>query len=80
MEDETINKIATKHNKTPAQVILRFFTQQYIVMIPKSATPERIRSNIDVFDFSLDSDDIKLLESLEKGEIARTCRFRDNME
>lgn len=66
-----IVKIAKKHGRTPAQVIIRFFVQKHVVQIPKSNNPARLKQNIDVYDFSLDNDDVKLIEALDMGEEGR---------
>ena len=63
--DETVVEIGRKHGKTPAQVILRWHLDNGLVAIPKSATPSRIRENIDIFDFKLDADDMSTLEALD---------------
>lgn len=76
LNDETIKKIATKYKKTNAQVMLRYLLQRNIVAIPKSVTPARLKENINVFDFSLDSSDMRALDSLEVGEEARVCDFK----
>ncbi|GAA3432045.1 aldo/keto reductase [Kutzneria kofuensis] len=62
-----ITKIAAKHGKSPAQVVLRWHLQLGNVVIPKSVTPKRIRENIDVFDFELDGDDLNAIVGLERG-------------
>lgn len=69
--NETIKKIAEKHNKSPAQIILRYFVQKNIVMIPKSVTPSRLRENIDLFGFSLGDSDLAAIKALDKGEAGR---------
>jgi diketogulonate reductase-like aldo/keto reductase len=68
LQDGTIETIAGHHDRTPAQVILRWHIQIGNVVIPKSATPERIRENIEIFDFELSEDDMAALERLETGE------------
>ncbi|MEU7165304.1 aldo/keto reductase [Streptomyces morookaense] len=60
--------IAAKHGKSAAQVVLRWHLQLGNVAIPKSVTPARIRENIDVFDFTLDEDDMKALAALDSGK------------
>ncbi|MCB5175474.1 MULTISPECIES: aldo/keto reductase [Microvirga] len=65
LEDEQLAAIARKHNKTSAQVILRWHLDNGIVAIPKSATPSRIRENFDVFDFTLDAEDMRAIEKLD---------------
>ncbi|GCB94646.1 oxidoreductase [Streptomyces noursei] len=67
LEDATIAKIAEKHGKTPAQVVLRWHLQLGNVVIPKSATPSRIRENFDVFGFTLDDADLSALAGLDSG-------------
>lgn len=75
LEDATIKRIADKHKKSPAHVALKFLLQRNIVVIPKSVTPKRVKDNINLFDFTLDQDDIKDLQTLEVGEPARVCDF-----
>ena len=48
LKDSTVAKIAEKYGKTPAQVLIRFHVDRGVVVLPKSATPERIKANIDV--------------------------------
>ena len=62
-----ITETADKHGRTPAQVVLRWHIQIGAAPIPKSATPERFRSNLDVFDFELDADDLDRIATLENG-------------
>ncbi|WFB11500.1 aldo/keto reductase [Streptomyces sp. LX-29] len=59
--------IGQKHEKTPAQVVLRWHIQSGHVAIPKSVTPSRIAENIDIFDFALDEDDLSAVAALESG-------------
>jgi 2,5-diketo-D-gluconate reductase A len=67
LDDETIGAIAESHGKTPAQVILRWHVQLGNVVIPKSVTPERIRENIEIFDFELSGDDMAAIRELDSG-------------
>ena len=62
-----ITETAEKHGRTPAQVVLRWHLDIGAAPIPKSATPERFRSNLDVFDFELDADDLDRIATLETG-------------
>lgn len=66
--NETIAKIAAKHNKTVAQVILRWELQRGIVVIPKSVHIERMEQNLDVFDFKLTEEDMNVMASLDKRQ------------
>ena len=68
LEDGTIETVAAHHERTPAQVILRWHLQIGNVVIPKSVTPERIRENFELFDFALSEDDMAAIERLDSGE------------
>jgi 2,5-diketo-D-gluconate reductase A len=68
LEDGTIETIAAHHERSPAQVILRWHLQLGNVVIPKSKTPERIRENFELFDFALSEDDMAAIERLDAGE------------
>jgi 2,5-diketo-D-gluconate reductase A len=63
-----IARLAARHGKTPAQVVLRWHLDLGNVVIPKSVTPARIRENISVFDFALTSEDALEIAGLESGE------------
>ncbi|PWN49798.1 hypothetical protein IE53DRAFT_345279 [Violaceomyces palustris] len=62
-----IKAIATKHGKTPAQILLRWGLQVGNIILPKSLTKHRIESNCQIFDFELDSDDMEILNNLDEG-------------
>lgn len=68
LDNEVIKEIAEKHGKTPAQIIIRFNMDNNVVVIPKSVTPSRIEENIQVFDFTLDAEDMKKIKALNKDE------------
>jgi 2,5-diketo-D-gluconate reductase A len=59
--------LAAKYGKTPAQIVLRWHIGLGLVAIPKSANPTRIAQNIDIFDFTLASDDLAALSALDTG-------------
>lgn len=59
--------LAERYGKTPAQVLLRFLTQKGVIVIPRSAKPEHIRQNLDVFDFALTADELTALEKLDQA-------------
>lgn len=67
LEVPAILAIARKHGRTPAQVVLRWHLQLGNVVIPKSVTPSRIRENIDVFDFTLDEEDLAAIAALDEN-------------
>lgn len=64
LDDPTIGKVATRHGRTPAQVIVRWHLQHEIIAIPKSRDPERIRANADVGGFELSADEMSALDAL----------------
>jgi 2,5-diketo-D-gluconate reductase A len=68
LADETIVGIAERHDRTPAQAILRWHLQLGNIVIPKSVTPERIRENIEIFDFELSDEDMAEFARLDSGE------------
>lgn len=60
-----LSAIASKYNKTVAQVILRWLTQRGVVAIPKSVRKERMEENINIFDFTLSPDDMEAIKTLD---------------
>jgi 2,5-diketo-D-gluconate reductase A len=75
LDNPTITSVAQAHGKTSAQVLIRWSIQLGNVVIPRSATPERIKSNLDVFDFELTADEMATLNGLDDG-----TRFRPDPE
>ncbi|GMK44227.1 2,5-diketo-D-gluconic acid reductase [Paenibacillus glycanilyticus] len=63
--NEVLVSIAEKHNKSVAQVVLRWLVQRGIVVIPKSVKKERIVENFNIFDFELSTDDIEQISTLD---------------
>ncbi|TSB47788.1 aldo/keto reductase [Alkalicoccobacillus porphyridii] len=66
--NEVLTSIAEKHNKSVAQVVLRWLVQRNVVAIPKSVRKERIVENFDIFNFELSQNDIEQITSLDTGE------------
>ncbi|MBJ7472010.1 MAG: aldo/keto reductase [Solirubrobacteraceae bacterium] len=67
-----IAAVAERHDRTVAQIVLRWHLQRGHVIFPKSITPARISENFQLFDFELDAHDTQVLESLDRGESGRT--------
>ena len=64
----TLSSIARAHDKSVAQVVLRWLIQRGVVVIPKSVRRDRMEENFDVFDFELADSDMAVITTLEKGE------------
>jgi len=69
-ENEILLQIAQNHNKTVAQIVLRWLIQRGIVPIVKSSNPVRIKENLDIFDFAITQDEMKNIANLDTG---KTC-------
>jgi 2,5-diketo-D-gluconate reductase A len=65
--DPVLTEIADAHGKSVAQIGLRWLLQRDIIVIPKSARPERMRGNLDVFDLTLTDDEIAQIATLDTG-------------
>lgn len=64
-QNEVLLKIALEHNKSVAQVVLRWLTQRGVVVIPKSVHTERIHENFNIFDFSLSQENVDMITALD---------------
>lgn len=73
LNEPILSEIAQKHKKSVAQVLIRYHIEKDLVVVPKSSNKQRIIENIDVFDFALDQDDMKKLNSLDRKY--RFCSF-----
>lgn len=71
LDDPVVGQIAQKVGKSPAQVVLRWHIERGDIVFPKSSTPQRIKENIDIFDFELSDDQIDELTGLDRGEAGR---------
>ncbi|KAJ8335545.1 hypothetical protein SKAU_G00388870 [Synaphobranchus kaupii] len=67
LEDPVVQSVAKKHKRSPAQVLLRYHIQQGISVIPKSTKPNHILENTKIFDFSLNEEDFRALQGLDRG-------------
>ena len=67
LNHQKIQQIAKRHDKTPAQVLIRWSLQHNLVTIPKSVREERIKENSQVFDYNLTNDDMRILDSLNEN-------------
>jgi 2,5-diketo-D-gluconate reductase A len=79
LDDPTLNEIAGRLGKSPAQVALRWHIQRGNIVFPKSITPARIRENFELFDFQLEADDVGKIDALDRGEKGRNGLHPDTM-
>ena len=73
-ENETLRTIAATHNKSVAQVVLRWLVQRNIVPLVKSANPQRMKENLDIFDFTLTDAEMQQIAALDTGRTAFSPR------
>ncbi len=66
-QNETLKVLADKYGKSVAQICIRWCLQKGIVPLPKSVTPERMKSNTEVFDFELSDDDMSEIDNMPNG-------------
>ena len=71
LDDEVIGAIAAAHGRTPAQVTLRWHLERGDIVFPKSTSPQRMRENFEVFDFSLTPEEVAAITALDRGEEGR---------
>lgn len=70
LADPAVTEVAARHGRTPAQIVLRWHTQQGFTAIPKSADPARQAENLDVFGFALSADEMAALSGLDRPDPA----------
>jgi 2,5-diketo-D-gluconate reductase A len=66
LHDPTVRRIAARHRGTPAQVVIRWHLDNGLIVIPKSADPDRIRENFGALDFRLEADDLAAMAALDR--------------
>ena len=76
---QKMQELAEKYNKTIAQICIRWSLQKGNLPLPKSVTPQRIKENSQIFDFSLTEDDLNLISNLENLNI-KPARNPDEAE
>jgi diketogulonate reductase-like aldo/keto reductase len=68
LASEIVVALAKKYGKNAGQVILRFEIQSGVIVLPKSTNPERIKGNLDIFDFELSEGEMEQMRALDKGK------------
>lgn len=84
-EHPAVTAIAKKHNKTPAQVLLRWATQRGLAVIPKSNNQERLKQNLEVTEFNMDQSELDSISALDRNlrfnnptDVRMRCAKREN--
>lgn len=67
-ENDLVQNLSKKYGKTPAQIILRFLNEENIALIPKTSRKERMKENLDIFDFTLETQDRENLRKLDQNK------------
>ena len=67
LDDPTIEQIARRHGKSPAQVVLAWHLQLGLTAVPKTTSRDRMAENLDVFDVALTPDDLAAITALDRG-------------
>jgi 2,5-diketo-D-gluconate reductase A len=75
LDDAAVTEVASRHGRTPAQVLIRWAIQRDTIVIPKSVHRERIEENAQVFDFELSDEDLAALDALDRT--SRTSEARE---
>jgi 2,5-diketo-D-gluconate reductase A len=70
LREPVVLELAKRHGRTPAQIVLRWHMDLGLATIPKSSDPVRLRQNLDIFNFSLSTDEIAAISALDKGDAA----------
>lgn len=68
LNHDTVVSLAKKYNKNAGQIILRFETQEGVIVLPKSTNDERIKGNINIFDFELTKEEMEMMRDLDTGK------------
>lgn len=76
--NEVMMNLSEKYKKTIAQIALRWHIQRGIIPIPKSSNEERIKENLDIFDFELAKEDMKVIDSLNEGDNVSVSGIPEN--
>jgi 2,5-diketo-D-gluconate reductase A len=70
LREPVVVEVAERHGRTPAQVVLRWHIELGLTTVPKSSDPDRLRQNLDIFDFSLSADEVSAISALDRGDAA----------
>ncbi len=71
LDEPLVNQIALSHGKSSAQIILRWHIQRGDIIFPKTTRPERMKENLDLFNFELSAEQTKAIDTLDQGPAGR---------
>jgi len=74
--DDTLKAIAEKHDRSVAQVALKWAVERGVTVLPKSTSPEHVRANLDLFEWDLDDEDHERIDALDRDEAVYDDRLR----
>ncbi|MBJ3784114.1 aldo/keto reductase [Devosia sediminis] len=80
LDNPLLVELGEKYGKSPAQVMIRWHLQQNLIVLPKSSKPERAVENFDVWDFTIESDDITRIDGLDRRDGKTLPQPNDNNE
>ena len=80
LRDKTLNEIAKKHDKTAAQVIIRWHLQEGFSVIPGTSNPDYIKENIESLDFELTDADMEQIRALDKEKRYFTMPYEQQVQ
>ena len=69
MNDKDLLEIGKNHNKTVGQVVLRWIVQQNIIVIPRSTNYDRLKQNLDIFDFELTNEEMNIIDNMNQNRV-----------
>ena len=76
-DDETVRDVAETYDRSPAQIILKWAVENDVVALPKSSSPDHVRSNAELFDWTLDDEDRARLDEIDRHETVYDHPARD---
>ncbi len=77
LSNSIIRNLAQKYNKSEAQIILRWHLQNNVIAIPKTSKPNRIKENIDIFDFEIEIQDMERIDSINTDERIKLQKYEN---
>ena len=69
MNDKELLEIGKNHNKTVGQIVLRWIVQQNIIVIPRSTNYDRLKQNLDIFDFELTNEEMNIIDNMNQNRV-----------